>query len=790
MGNLIASTSSMTIGLAGGLARDSLAVLDLIVGVEQHHVDVSGVPVASGSNYWSQHPECDFYFGCGRDLIEEDALNVESCVRVLRILITKADTEIEELERDLLFLQNELACAEHEKWPDICRAVLTERINRLDVAVSTLKNDHADDAEMQPLLDSEPAETLHEILAQGEEKELHGTSESSGSSELLLELHGKRSDNPEKIEELSEKSLVRSPDLGAIIHAPDHSVETKLSETFDNDVTGNEEVRRSQHISTDIGQVLDLFSAKDDENIPNGVKKGNEFVKEKDVSSDDFRPAIGVKGRKEYPHSRLVTSQQRKGEPDHSDWMKLSETSDSKLAGNEEVGRSQLINTDIGQMLDLFSAKDNGNIPSEVKEENEVVKQKDVSSDDFRPAIGIKGREEYPHSRLATSQQKSGPESPDHSDWMKLSETSDNKVAGNDVERSQLNDTYIGQILDVFSAEDNENIPSEAQKENEFVKDVSSDDSRPATDIKVRKKYPNSRLATSPQRKCRNSNLDKKLCDIAPKTARKAYKKQSKVAPDKDLNSMDLPLQVFYPQTFCSANTEFCSFKGSNGIQTKSALYTDLQLIDEDEEEQEAQDLKSQITTKFRKLNMSFPSKLKAREKQELELEAFSSREPYDSCTEVIQSTPIIVSTKRQRRSKPCNDVSILTEPMNRKKISRRAVQPDKHETEGGAIVPYDSNFSELQKRRKVSKLPITVDMETNSDRVSMDSGSQLVLHTSKLHSLVDSHDGTSSLLPGDLNSLSLTDLRAMAKDHKVKQYYKLRKGALVEQLAKQFRSC
>lgn len=44
MGNLIASTSSMTIGLAGGLARDSLAVLDLIVGVEQHHVDVSGVP--------------------------------------------------------------------------------------------------------------------------------------------------------------------------------------------------------------------------------------------------------------------------------------------------------------------------------------------------------------------------------------------------------------------------------------------------------------------------------------------------------------------------------------------------------------------------------------------------------------------------------------------------------------------------------------------------------------------------------------------------------------------------
>ncbi|KAH1069823.1 hypothetical protein GLYMA_03G133900v4 [Glycine max] len=587
-----------------------------------------------------------------QDFIEEDALNVESCVRVLRILITKADTEIEELERDLLLLQNELACTEHEKWPDICCAALTERISRLDVAVSTLKNDYADDAEMQPLLDKEPAETLNEILAQSldmnmlspivnvtghaldkdsstfdsniiikeEEKELHGTSE---SSELLLELHEKRSDNPEKIE------------------------------------------------------------------------KESEFVKEKDVSSDDFRPAIGVKGRKEYPHSRLATSQQ----------------------------------------------------------------------------------------------QKSGPESPDHSDWMKLSETSD-KVSGNEVERSQLIDTDIGQILDLFSAKDNENIPNEAKKENEFVKeDVSSDDFRPATDIKGRKKYPNSRLATS-QRKSRNSNLDKKVCDFAPETAQRAYKKQSKVAPDEDLNSVDLPLQVVYPQTFCSADTEFCSFKGSNGIQTKSTLNTDLQMIDEDEEEQEAQDLKSQITSEFRKLNMSFPSKLKAREKQKLELEAFSSREPYDSCTEVIPSTPIIVSTKRQRRSKPCTDVAILNEPMNRKIITRRAVQPDKHETEGRALVPYDSNFSELQKRRKALKLPITVDMETNSDRVSMDSRSQLVLHSSNLHSLVDSHDGASSLLPGDLNSLSLIDLRAMAKDHKVKQYYKLRKGALVEQLAKQLSSC
>ncbi|KAK7396222.1 hypothetical protein VNO78_17073 [Psophocarpus tetragonolobus] len=625
--------------------------------------------VASGSNYWSQHPECDFYFGCGHDVIEEDSLNMESCLRVLRILITKADTEIEELERDLLLLQNELACAEHEKWPDICRGALTERINRLDVAVSTLKNDCADDAEMQILLDSEPAETVHEILAQQsldmnilspivdvtehaldkdsskidsniiikeEEKELHGTSESSGSLELLSETHKKRSDksdNPEKI-----KDLPRSPDSGAIICAHDHS-----------------------------------------------------------------------------------------------DGTTLSETSDDKFTGNEEVGRSQLINTDTGQMLDLFSAKENGNITSEAKKENEFVKEKDISSDDFRPATDVKGRKKYSHSRLATSQ----------------------------------------------------------------------------------------------QRKSRNSNLDKKLCDFAPKTAPRAYKKEFKVAPDEDLNSLDLPLQIVYPRTLCITDSEFCSFEGSNGnnsgqvfnfentiplinaensalisllgMQNESALYTGLQLIDKDEEKQEAQDLKSQITANLRKSNMSFPSKLKAREKQKLELEAFSSGERYDSCTEVISTTSIIVSTKRQRKSKPCTDVASSNEPMNRKIITRRAVQPDKHDPEGRAIVLYDSKFSELQKKRKVSKLPISVDMQNstvdmdvaNSDRVSMDKGSQLVLHSSKSHSLVESFNGTSPLLPGTaLDNLTLTDLRALAKEHNVRKYYKLRKGALVEQLSLRLRSC
>ncbi|XP_027914722.1 uncharacterized protein LOC114173899 isoform X2 [Vigna unguiculata] len=549
---------------------------------------------------------------------------MESCIRVLRILVTKADTEIEELERDLLLLQKELACFEHEKWPDICCGVLSERINQLDVAIRTLKNDCADEAEVQLLLDSEPAGTLHEILAQyldvnvlspvvnvtehapdkdsstvdsnmiikEEGKDLHG------SLELLLELQ-KKSDNPEKIEELSEETLVRNPGLGGIILASCHSGGMKLSETFDDQVAGN------------------------------------------------------------------------------------------------EVRKSQLINTNTGQMLDLISAK------SEAKKENELVREKDVSPDEFRPAIDINGKKTGPHSILDTSQRQ----------------------------------------------------------------------------------------------KRAKSNLDKEPCDFSPKAAQRDCKKEPKVAPDEDLNSLNFPLQVVYPKTLCITDTEFCSVKDSNGMHTKSSLYAGLQLmdVDEDKGEEHEQDLKSQLTTNLRKSNMSFPSKLKASEKQELELEAFSSGEPFDSCTEVIPTASIAVSSKRQRRSKSCTDVTILNESMKRKIITKGAVQPDKHESEGRAIVLYDSKFSELQKKKRVKKLPITVDIQNssvnldvpNSDEVSMDKKSKLAPRTHKSHSLVDSHDETSSL-----NSLSLTDLRAMGKEHNVRKYYKLRKVDLVEQLSQRLSSC
>ncbi|KAJ1430021.1 hypothetical protein SESBI_08091 [Sesbania bispinosa] len=560
---------------------------------------------------FSEHSEwqCD-YFGCVRDEIEEDALNEESCVQVLRILISKADTEIEELEKDLLSLQNELAWAEHEKWPEICCSALTERINWLDVAVSTLKNDHANDTEMQLLLRGKPAETLHEIVKalqreqrdhcqetrgqhldvnilnpivnitenapdkdfsnidsknfiKEEGKELSGTSDNSTSSELVLEFHEKESDDPEKIEDLLAKPLVNRPDLRDVICAPDHSDGMKLSETLDTEVTGNEEVRKGQVITTDTGQILNLSTSKGNENIPSEAKNENTIVEDKEVSSDDFRFATGIKGRKNYLHSGL---------------------------------------------------RGNGN----------------------------------------------------------------NSLQAMNIENATL-----------IHAE--------------------------------------------------NSAL------------------------------ISLPV-----------------------MQNKCVLYSGLQLTDE--EKPQAQDPKSKIAANFSKSN--FPSKLKAQGKLTPELEACSARESLDSPMEDIQSTSIIVSTKRQRKSKTCTDGSILNESMNTK-ITKGAVQPGQHETEGHAIVLYDSKFSDLQKKRRISKLPVTVEVQNstvnldipNSDGVLMDNGNQVDLHISKSYS-VDSHKETSAVLPSNLKDLKLSALREMAKKHNVSKYYKLPKGALLEQLVERLSSC
>ncbi|PPD85415.1 hypothetical protein GOBAR_DD17650 [Gossypium barbadense] len=113
---------------------------------------------------YKQNGSMTLYFGYGIDMIEENALNEKSCIQVLRILIAKADTEIDELEKDLVLLQSELVWAEHEEWHDICCNALRAKINCLDISIRKLRNKDENDIEVYLLMHTEPVEKLHEIM--------------------------------------------------------------------------------------------------------------------------------------------------------------------------------------------------------------------------------------------------------------------------------------------------------------------------------------------------------------------------------------------------------------------------------------------------------------------------------------------------------------------------------------------------------------------------------------------------------------------------------------------------
>ncbi|XP_062006635.1 uncharacterized protein LOC133723783 [Rosa rugosa] len=121
--------------------------------------------VELGTTYFPESEwQCDFYFGYGHDVIEENALNEKLCLEVVRRWIAKTDTEIDELEKDLVSLQSELAWAKHEEWPDTCCGALREKIAFLDSSLKNLRNKDENNIEVQSLMHTESAESIDELM--------------------------------------------------------------------------------------------------------------------------------------------------------------------------------------------------------------------------------------------------------------------------------------------------------------------------------------------------------------------------------------------------------------------------------------------------------------------------------------------------------------------------------------------------------------------------------------------------------------------------------------------------
>ncbi|KAL6138060.1 hypothetical protein ACLB2K_063346 [Fragaria x ananassa] len=109
---------------------------------------------------------CDFYFGYGHDVIEENALNEKFCLEVVKRLLAKADTEIDDFKKDLVSFQSELAWAKHEEWNDICCGALSEKFAFGDCSIKNSRNKDENNIEVPSLVHTEPAESTDEKYEQ------------------------------------------------------------------------------------------------------------------------------------------------------------------------------------------------------------------------------------------------------------------------------------------------------------------------------------------------------------------------------------------------------------------------------------------------------------------------------------------------------------------------------------------------------------------------------------------------------------------------------------------------
>ncbi|XP_016461584.1 uncharacterized protein LOC107784904 [Nicotiana tabacum] len=130
------------------------------------------------ANCW----QYNLYFDPWLDVIEQDALNEISCLQVLKILITKAYSEIAELEDEILMLQSQLVCACADKGSyDMCFAVLHKKIDNLESLLRALKNEN-----------EQPAETTLENRHASEQEAKEYSSKRTHKGVKAVQIHDKK----------------------------------------------------------------------------------------------------------------------------------------------------------------------------------------------------------------------------------------------------------------------------------------------------------------------------------------------------------------------------------------------------------------------------------------------------------------------------------------------------------------------------------------------------------------------------------------------------------------------
>ncbi|XP_022766637.1 uncharacterized protein LOC111311489 isoform X2 [Durio zibethinus] len=735
--------------------------------------------------------QCDFYFGYGIDMIEENALNEKCCVQVLRILITKADTEIDELEKDLVFLQSELAWAEHEEWSDICCNALREKINCLGISIRKLRNKDENDIEVYLLMHTEPAEKLHEMVKallksfchEKNEQKVVGLDSRSGSPEQLAGLHkNHKSSNSNSCFIAKEENNGTSftPKENCTSSNPSKELEEKKANS--SETLANANVKdlilhslppaADQFDEKEVVTILDLETTK-----KQGIKDCGLTLKDKNVIQHSS-PKSTQKRMHNLDRTKikeLAAQFVNNSDPDtsknsagHLNKKKKLSSSSLKIVSEEATVQTSISATD---MLILGSSS------------NPMGKRTDLSK---------KVKEEQPANIIAKDsiarKQKTG-----HSNEMKKLCKCDLKVNGCEVQGCYTTTIESKISNSCLNPEHKGNILTADKPANAVVKTSSPDTLRHTTGLNRKENSSDSRIGAFRQAESLKCDMEQKLCDLAVKYACKRGIKELKVAStDKKGPSNSLfkgegkrkdSLQVVMQKEAALIDNKHSALTSLIELQDERGKDKTIQCMEGKPEAEEVQ--MAEIAASDDKLVMNF------KEKTNMESTSAIVEEPGLNSKENASNSSSF--SKGKRPWKNANNHTLNYSLSG--KIHEKTVQQSQcEEEEQNMMLDSSQNTISLpqKKSKKFSSIPIVVEI----------SGSSVQMNISQLHGDISmcttkadfaisegvDHSCAKGVAPqpfdtNNLMKMKLCELRAIAKEQKLTKYSALKKEDLVKQL-------
>ncbi|KAL9409098.1 hypothetical protein AB3S75_047477 [Citrus x aurantiifolia] len=514
---------------------------------------------------------CGFHFGNGLDVIEEDALNEKYCIQVLRILITKADTEIDELEKDLVFLQSELAWAEYDDWFETCCKALTQKLDCFSLMVWTLKNRDKNDVDVRLLIHRKPAKKIHEIVKdllndcfQEKDKQtldvvaLDSSVPPEHAAEPLDEsIKLSQSDSFVPIKEEIQECCITPTENGATLNASLMLQENKSNHSETIKLTnGNAEDSNSSPdcLTLEAGHAAykKIMSSFDLKSASMGETKEPGFTtKDKNViqnlslkTADKRRHNLDmIKVQPGNAIDRDPDSNACRHETDLDKEITTMWKSGLKVGRDDEVSINHTITTGGIKILEASSNPEGkGNPPKVDKPTNAILQN--ICDGALSHSTGLSGRRNNLDSRFATSRQARGDKSFDGlkqmSGFYPSRNNSDSRLAVFGQEKCGNSDVNPNTSQ---HATDAGRCNSDSVLATLYDLEVGNGDASPASlrhtaGLNQRRNHSDSNLNAVRQAKGEFCDVNQKLCDFAQKAARKRRIKESKLTLTGKIDSL------------------------------------------------------------------------------------------------------------------------------------------------------------------------------------------------------------------------------------------------------------